>query len=123
MKKVIYLVLLVFLLNGCSRDYPWERSHVWYCAELDLKHTYTEKREGGLTHETSSMVLNGQVYDVEINFSNCCFGIWYDADGDGSLESLVQGNWHYEKGNLVFTDFDDPEFFEPYTQLVFVPQS
>lgn len=122
MKKLICLVLLAIMLNGCSRDYPWERSHVWYCAELDLKQTYTAKPGGGLTHETSPMVLNGQVYDVELNFSNCCFGILYDADGDGVQESLIQGNWHYEKGNIVFTDFDNPEFLEPYTELVFISQ-
>ena len=46
MKKVISLVLLVFLLGGCSTVYPWEKAHIWYCDELDLTLTFTKDSSG-----------------------------------------------------------------------------
>lgn len=122
MKRLICVVLLVCLLSGCSTEYPWEKADSWYCAELDLTVTFNKQETGIILTETSPLIWNGNTYHVQIGFTNIYFAISHDPDGEGVQERIVQGRWHYEKGNIVFTDFDNPEFLEPYTELVFVPQ-
>lgn len=121
MKKVISLVLLIILLSGCSTDYPWERANVWYCEELDLILTFTEEPTGVIITDITPLIWMGQTYDASIGFSKCGFGFIHDPDDDGVSEIIVSGSWFYEKGNLIFTDFGDSEFFNPYEKLVFVP--
>lgn len=122
MKKVISLVLLVFLLGGCSTVYPWEKAHIWYCDELDLTLTFTKDSSGCITTDVTPLNWKGETYDATIGISKCSIGFIYDPEGSGAGIILVSGRWFYEDGNLILTDFDDPLFFEPYSELVFVPQ-
>ena len=123
MKRIIGVLLLVCLLSGCSMEFPWEVADVWYCGELDLTVTFSEQKTGRILTEISPLIWDGNNYNAHIGFTNLYFCISHDPDNEGVLEPIVQGRWHYENGNLVLTDFDDPNFFDPYTELFFVPQS
>lgn len=126
----IFVIILAFVIGsaGCDitaigKEYPLDKSDRWYCDELDLEWYFRYDEEGKLIQDKYELTWEDTVYEVNISFNISSIIVCSAENKPYGIagETLLEGGYYYQDGNLIFKIVQDNLLNGAYTELVFVP--
>lgn len=122
LRGLFFIVSALILFSACDpRDgsYPFQKGSLWTSDDPYLTVLYM-KSENGATEQTSTLVLDDNIIQVELYFRSSLYDV-YPLGANVYDDRLWSGTWEYRDGNLILYIEDDFIFDGHYSEIVLSP--